>query len=179
MKKKFLSLVLILSMLMSFVIPVTVAAADEHVHNLVHYDEEASTCLTNGHIEVWYCADCNSRYTDAAATNKITARDMMLPLDPNNHVNEPTLTGSLTATCTTDGYNNYRYNNCCGATYTETVSATGHSWDEGVVTKEATGMSEGEITYTCTVCDAKKTESIPAITYTIEWVDDDGTVLET
>lgn len=159
MKKKFFSIALLLSMLISFVIPVTVAVADEHVHNLVHYDVEASTCLTYGHIEVWYCADCNSRYTDAAATNKITARDMMLPLDPNNHVNEPTLSKSGAATCTTDGYNQYYYS-CCGTTYTETVYATGHSWDEGVVTKEATCAEEGEEIYTCKVCGETKTETI-------------------
>ncbi len=47
------------------------------------------------------------------------------------------------------------------------------------VTKEATGTSEGEITYTCTECGTTKTESIPRITYTVEWMDEDGTVLET
>ena len=45
----------------------------------------------------------------------------------------------------------------------ETEDATGHSWDEGVVTREATTASEGEKTFTCTVCEATKTESIPKL----------------
>ena len=37
-----------------------------------------------------------------------------------------------------------------------------HSWDNGTVTKEATATEKGEKTYECTVCDATKTEEIPA-----------------
>ncbi len=36
-----------------------------------------------------------------------------------------------------------------------------HTWDEGIVTKAATETEEGKLTYTCTVCHYKKTESIP------------------
>ena len=37
-----------------------------------------------------------------------------------------------------------------------------HTWDEGVVTKEATHVVNGVMTYTCTVCGRKRTEIIPA-----------------
>ena len=40
------------------------------------------------------------------------------------------------------------------------VETGDHAWDEGRVTKEASCVSEGEMTYTCTVCQATKTESI-------------------
>ena len=42
----------------------------------------------------------------------------------------------------------------------EPIPATGHSWDNGKITKEATCTAEGEKTYTCTTCQKTRTESI-------------------
>jgi len=39
-----------------------------------------------------------------------------------------------------------------------------HTWDEGKITTEATTTSTGVKTYTCTVCNQTKTETIPALT---------------
>ena len=39
-----------------------------------------------------------------------------------------------------------------------------HRWDEGVITKPATRTEEGEKTFTCTVCQTTRTETIPALT---------------
>ena len=38
-----------------------------------------------------------------------------------------------------------------------------HSWNSGVVTKDATCTEKGEMTYTCVVCEATRTEEIDAI----------------
>lgn len=38
-----------------------------------------------------------------------------------------------------------------------------HDWDDGEVTEEATEDSTGALTYTCVVCGATKTETIPAL----------------
>lgn len=43
----------------------------------------------------------------------------------------------------------------------EVVAPCEHAWDEGKVTKEATTTEEGEKTYTCTKCQATKTEVLP------------------
>ena len=40
---------------------------------------------------------------------------------------------------------------------------TGHTWDNGVVTTEPTAEKEGVKTYTCTVCNETKTETIPRL----------------
>ena len=40
------------------------------------------------------------------------------------------------------------------------IPATGHSWDQGVITEEATEEKDGIMTYTCSVCGETKTESI-------------------
>ncbi len=46
---------------------------------------------------------------------------------------------------------------------TITRQACTHTWDNGVVTKEATTTEAGETTYTCTTCAATKTEDIPML----------------
>lgn len=48
----------------------------------------------------------------------------------------------------------------------------GHTWDSGKVTKKATTTEKGEKIYTCTVCGAAKTESIPALNETSKTGDD-------
>ena len=65
------------------------------------------------------------------------------------------------ATCTQDGY--VKYVCACGSSYDETVyPALGHDWDSGKVTKQPTATETGVRTYTCTRCNATKTETIPA-----------------
>ena len=43
-----------------------------------------------------------------------------------------------------------------------------HTWNDGVVQKEATTTAVGEKLYTCTVCGATKTEEIPMVNDTEE-----------
>ncbi|MCD7754978.1 MAG: hypothetical protein LUJ09_01380, partial [Firmicutes bacterium] len=79
-------------------------------------------------------------------------------------------TETVDATCEEDGYITYTATFIDtwtdGTEYTDTVvvtiAATGHSWDEGTITKEATATEDGEITYTCTECGETYTETIPA-----------------
>ena len=49
-----------------------------------------------------------------------------------------------------------------------------HVWDNGKVTKQPTCITEGEKTYTCTVCSATKTESVNATghSWKSEWTSD-------
>ena len=66
------------------------------------------------------------------------------------------------ATCTEEGYTGDTYCKTCGTKISEgeAIPAAGHTWDEGVVTVQPTTEQEGVKTYTCTVCQATKTESI-------------------
>ena len=53
-----------------------------------------------------------------------------------------------------------------GKTYTNTkdiadIPKTDHIWNEGQITREPDGITEGEKTYTCVKCGAEKTEVIP------------------
>lgn len=53
-----------------------------------------------------------------------------------------------------------RHQRICENDHSHTETAE-HDWDEGRITKETTEKEEGTKTYTCTVCKASKTESIP------------------
>ena len=73
------------------------------------------------------------------------------------------------ATCTEDGYTGDTVCAICGKEITkgETIQAKGHSWNEGVITTAATCENAGAKTYTCTVCNATKTEAIDATGHTL------------
>ena len=75
---------------------------------------------------------------------------------PHEHAYEAVITDP---TCTEKGYTTYTC--ACGESYTaDETEATGHKWDEGVVTKEPNETENGVKTFTCTVCGATKTEII-------------------
>lgn len=59
----------------------------------------------------------------------------------------------------------YVYSCICGERGSETFAygeAADHIWNGGAVTVQPTHTSAGEMTYTCTVCGAARTEAIPA-----------------
>ena len=61
---------------------------------------------------------------------------------------------------------NTHYKECtvCGATIqTGVITALGHAWDAGVITKPATETETGVKTFTCTRCGETKTEVIPKL----------------
>ena len=76
--------------------------------------------------------------------------------------------GSREPTCTEEGYTGDTYCKVCGEVRKtgESIPAKGHSWNEGVVTTSPTCLNAGVKTYTCTVCNATKTEAINATGHT-------------
>ena len=83
-------------------------------------------------------------------------------------------TGAGKLTLTTLQWEKTKYND-------EHTVHTEHKWDEGVVTKKATCTEAGEKTYTCTVCNATRTEKIEAAghKYSTEWtIDKEATYTE-
>ena len=50
----------------------------------------------------------------------------------------------------------------CGDTQRASVPALGHQWDRGKITKLSTSETDGEKTFTCTVCKATRTETFKA-----------------
>ena len=115
--------------------------ASEHWHQ----------CTQEGHTDVADKAEhtydndadttCNvCGYVRAAHTHAASAE---WSKDATNHWHE----------CTVSGCN-------------EQLDKAAHTWDEGTVTTKATFTSDGEKTYTCTVCEKTKTETV-----TMEYID--------
>ena len=73
----------------------------------------------------------------------------------------PVHTHTYSADWTSDATNHWHAATC--EHKTEVSEKAAHTFDKGVVTKEATEAEEGEKTYTCTVCKYKKTEAIPVL----------------
>ena len=69
---------------------------------------------------------------------------------------EPTCTepGSETRTCLEAG---------CDKTFTREIPALGHAWDIRNVIKPATPEEDGTVTYTCTRCGEKRTETLKIV----------------
>lgn len=63
------------------------------------------------------------------------------------------------------------WHTCTGADCDEVIDKAAHTWDNGNITKEPTCTAKGEKTYTCTVCNATKTEEIATTEHTFsdEW----------
>lgn len=64
------------------------------------------------------------------------------------------------ASCTEDGSKTVVCEDCGETLSTEVIPATGHSFGEWTVTKEATCFEDGEETRTCSVCQAVETRPI-------------------
>lgn len=64
-------------------------------------------------------------------------------------------------TCTEEGITEYTCN-VCGFKTIETEPATGHNYNNGVVTKKPTCVESGTKTYTCTKCKDSYTEEVRA-----------------
>ncbi len=72
-------------------------------------------------------------------------------------------------TCTAEGYEEYM---CavCGASYQETIDATGHSYSETVVPPTCT--SDGYTLYVCSSCNHSYTDNtVPATGHTVELIE--------
>ena len=106
------------------------------------------TCTENG-VRTFTCSRCQETKTEA-----VTAA---------GHAEE-TIPGKP-ATCAESGLTDGKRCSVCGVILEEQQVIpvlTEHSWDAGKILTDATCTEDGEIEYTCTVCTAKKTESIPA-----------------
>ena len=79
------------------------------------------------------------------------------------HTGYGTHENTVPATCGEAGRTETICDNCGDVVSTKEIPATGaHTWDNGKVTTEPTATTPGVRTYTCTICGATRTETIPA-----------------
>lgn len=113
-----------------------------------------STCKANGTKGHYHCDACGKDYLvkDASAT-PLSAEDLQLPLDPNNHDGENEVRGASAATCTEDGYTGDTYCTGCNEKVASgNVIPAGHKLEK-VGETPATHEADGNIAYyICSVC---------------------------
>lgn len=79
------------------------------------------------------------------------------------HTGYGTTENTVPATCGEAGRVDTICSNCGEVIATKVIPATGaHTWDNGTVTTEPTETTPGVRTFTCAVCRATRTETIPA-----------------
>ena len=133
----------------------TVIKAQEEIpakgHTEVIDEAIEATCTTPGKTEGKHCSVCNA----------IIVAQTEIPATGHT---EKTVVGKP-ATCTETGLTDGEKCSVCGKELKaqETIKALGHSWDEGKVTTAPTYEKTGVKTYTCGICKATKTESIPQL----------------
>ena len=117
-----------------------------------------ATCTEDGE-KTYTCTVCNTTKTE------------VIPATGHQHKEAR---NAKKATCTEDGYTGDTYCTDCNTKLESgtVINKLGHTWDNGVITKEATETEEGVKTYTCKTCGETKTEKIPVASH--HW--DQGTI---
>ena len=113
-----------------------------------------ATCTEPGYTGDTYCKDCGEKIGTGTA----------IPAKGHTEVIDP----AVEPTCTTPGKTEGAHCSVCGTVIKaqEEISAKGHRWNEGEITTAPTCENAGVKTYTCTVCNATKTEAIDATGHT-------------
>lgn len=127
-------------------------------------EQLAASAYDSGSIH--FCYGVGENEYGTAAGKRLVSGVVTLDVTYCQHTNlEPSVKeNENSATCTKDGsYDEVVYCSDCGVEVsreTKTIKAPGHKWDEGKVTTQPTTAKEGVKTFTCTVCQATKTEPI-------------------
>lgn len=97
-------------------------------------------------------------------------------IDPTGHQHTKII-DQKAATCEEKGYSGDLYCEDCRVIIQlgQEIAATGHTWDNGEITKEPTQTATGIRTYTCKTCQKTRTETIPMLKGH-HW--DNGTVIK-
>ena len=170
---------------------------DKAAHtDLKKTEAKEPTCDRDGCVAYWFCTGCDNYYFDnnGAVGKKTTVEKVAIPATGHKwvlvvggyeegatqhtvkcsvcgqkkdeaHADRP---GDKSDKWESDKDNHWNVYGCGTI-----MNKAAHTWNEGVVTKGATCTEPGEKTFTCNVCKATKTETIPVIAHQYEWKHDE------
>ena len=113
------------------------------------------TCTKTGLTEGKYCSVCNA----------VLVEQKVVPAKGHTEV----IDKAVEPTCTETGLTEGKHCSVCNKVLVEQtiVPAKGHNWDSGKITAAPTCTKTGVKTYTCTECDATRTETVSATGHTV------------
>ena len=129
----------------------TVIPAKGHTAGNSWIITKTPTCTAKG-TQVKYCTDCNA----VAETASV-----------NISAHTPDIDEAVEATCLTSGLTEGSHCSACKTVLViqEIVPPTGHSWNNGYISKSPTCTTAGERIYHCTSCSNTKSETIKALSH--------------
>ena len=133
----------------------TLYAQWEDNHSLTKViNKKDATCTEDGYTGDTVCAICGKEITKGEI---IQSKGHTEVIDP-----------AVEPTCTEPGKTEGKHCSVCTKVLVaqEEIPAKGHSWNEGKITTSPTCENAGVKTYTCTVCNATRTEAIDATGHT-------------
>ena len=119
-----------------------------HRHDYISSIKKPATCTEPG-IRLYTCKDNDDSYEET------------IPATGHQHTE---LRNVKTATCAQKGYTGDTYCKDCNTKLASgnSIAKKEHTWNAGKITTAATCSGKGIKTYTCTGCNATRTEEIPA-----------------
>lgn len=120
-----------------------------HKHDYTSSIKKPATCTESG-IRLYTCKDNDDSYKET------------IPATGHQHTE---LRNVKAATCAQEGYTGDTYCKDCNTKLSsgKAITKKEHTWDSGKITTAATCSGKGIKTYTCTGCQATKTEELPTI----------------
>ena len=152
-------------------------------HKLVHHAAKAATCVTEGNVEYWECSVCHKLFSDSEGKNE--AKDIVIPVNPNNHVGGTEIKNAKEATCGEKGYTGDTVCKSCGVVLVkgEEIPMKPHVWgkptyewsaDHSTLTGKVVCENDNSHIYTKKVNSTAVTENATCtekgkVTYTAEF----------
>ena len=122
-----------------------------HANHLTFVAEVPASCTTDG-VKAHYECECGMLFPDADDTVYVTAEGLRIAAHHTYGTDWES----------DNDENHYHVCSVCNVK----ADVTPHSYDSGMITTPATETTEGVKTYTCSVCNHIKTETVPKLSHT-------------
>ncbi|MBE6984248.1 MAG: hypothetical protein E7434_01300 [Ruminococcaceae bacterium] len=125
---------------------ITSETLEAYGHDPAAFEATEATCEVSGNLAYWYCADCDTYFSDELCSKTTTQEAIAIPALGHSWDD-----GQITTspTCTAEGVMTYTCYVCTG-TKTEAIAAAGHFYTRVITAPTCT--AQGYTTHTCTGC---------------------------